>query len=167
MTVDSRPARESEVVMSQLMMPQHANPSGDIHGGVVLQLLDQAAGVAAVRHCRMRVVTARLDQMNFLQPVYVGNLLTIKASVNAVGTTSLEVGARVEAEDLKTGDCWHVASAYLVFVALNDEHRPTRVPRLLAETPSEERRMREAAQRRAHRQRGEEEIRATRESTMS
>src|SRR5262245_55446977 len=116
----TRPVRESEVVMSQLMMPQHANPAGNVHGGAVLQLIDQAAGVAAMRHCRRRVVTARLDDMSFLRPVYIGNLLTIMAAVNHVGRTSMEVGVRAEAEDLNTGRRWHVASAYLIFVALDD-----------------------------------------------
>src|SRR5689334_22137488 len=105
---------QSQVTVSQLMLPEDANASGNVHGGAVLKLIDSAATVAAMRHCRQRVVTARLDEMSFLRPVYIGNLLTIRASVNAVGSPSMEAGVRAEAEDLSTGETWHVASAYLV-----------------------------------------------------
>jgi uncharacterized protein (TIGR00369 family) len=143
----AKPVAESQVTMSQLMMPQDANPSGNVHGGAVLRFIDEAAAVAACRHCRQRVVTARLDEMNFRQPVFIGNVLTIKASVNSVGSTSMEVGVRAEAEDLRTGDRWHVASAYLIFVAIDEEGRPTPVPALIAESPEEKRRQRQAQRR--------------------
>jgi uncharacterized protein (TIGR00369 family) len=156
--METKTVRESQVTVSQLMMPEDGNPTGDVHGGVVLRIIDQAAAVAAMRHCRRRVVTARLDEMSFLRPLYVGNLLTCQAAVNDVGTTSLEVGVRVEAEDLASGDTWHVASAYLVFVALNAEGKPTRVPRLNAETPAEQRRQLEAQRRRARRQLNDAEL---------
>jgi len=146
-------ASECTIVMSQLMLPPDANPWGNVHGGTIMKLVDSAAGVVATRHCRSRVVTARMDEMSFLEPVFIGNVVTLKASVNDTGRTSLEVGVRVEAEDLRSGRTWHVGSAYLVFVALDDEGRPTAVPPLIAETEDEQRRQQEARERRAHRNR--------------
>lgn len=160
-----RRVEDSRVIMSQAMMPGDANPSGNVHGGVIMKLVDTAAGVSAIRHVRRRVVTARIDSMSFLQPVYVGDLVTLRASVNDVGTTSLEVGVRVEAEDLVAGTIRHVSSAYLVFVALDEAGRPTSVPPLVAESPEENRRMAEAKLRRSHRRRGEEAISALRASS--
>jgi acyl-CoA hydrolase len=144
---------ESAVTMSQFMLPSDANPSGNVHGGSILKLVDSAAGVVAMRHCRTRVVTARLDEMSFLRPVFIGNLVTLKAAVNDTGRTSLEVGVRVEAENLTSGETWHVGSAYLVFVALDAAGRPAPVPPLLAESADEVRRRGEARQRRARRAR--------------
>jgi acyl-CoA hydrolase len=116
-----------------------------------MKLIDAAAGAAATRHARTRVVTARIDELSFLAPVYVGNLVTAKASVNHVGRTSMEVGVRVEAEDMLSGTSVHVASAYLVFVAIDDRGAPVPLPPLIAETDDERRRMRAAEQRRARR----------------
>ncbi|MGH2371480.1 MAG: acyl-CoA thioesterase [Chloroflexota bacterium] len=144
---------ESLITMSQFMLPVDANPSGNVHGGSILKLVDSTAGVVAMRHCRTRVVTARLDEMSFLHPVYIGNLVTLKASVNDTGRTSLEVGVRVEAEDLATGETWHVGSAYVVFVALDAAGRPTAVPPIIPETPDEIRRQAEARARRHRRSR--------------
>src|SRR5579884_135086 len=134
-----RTVRDSQVVMSQVMLPGDANPTGNVHGGVIMKLVDTAAGVCATRHVRRRTVTARIDSMSFLQPVYVGDLVTLKASVNDVGRTSMEVGVRVEAEDLQTGVVRHVSSAHLVFVALDDQGRPREVPPIVAETDEEKR----------------------------
>lgn len=159
---DGRTVKESQVVMSQVMLPGDANPSGNVHGGVIMKLVDTAAGVCAVRHVRGRAVTARIDSLSFLQPVFVGDLVTLKASVNDVGRTSMEVGVRVEAEDLLTGVVRHVSSAHLVFVALDDAGKPREVPPLIAENETERRRMAEAKLRRANRQRGEEAFRAMR-----
>jgi acyl-CoA hydrolase len=152
---DPAPKRvaESAVVMSQLMLPPDANPWGNVHGGSIMKLVDSAAGVVASRHCRTRVVTARMDEMSFLEPVFIGNLVTLKASVNDTGRTSLEVGVRVEAEDLRSGRTWHVGSAYLIFVSLDDAGRPAVVPPLLSETPDELRRRQDARDRRTRRQR--------------
>jgi len=146
-------ASECSIVMSQLMLPPDANPWGNVHGGTIMKLVDSAAGVVATRHCRSRVVTARIDEMSFLEPVFIGNVVTLKASVNDTGRTSLEVGVRAEAEDLLSGRTWHVGSAYLVFVSLDDEGHPEAVPPLVAETPEEQRRQREARERRARRNR--------------
>lgn len=160
-----RSVSESRITMSQVMLPGDANPHGNVHGGVIMKLVDQAGGVCATRHVRGRTVTARIDSMSFLQPVYVGDLVTFKAAVNDVGRTSLEVGVRVESENLITGEIRHVSSAYLVFVALDERGRPTAVPQLLTETEIEKRRMAAAKLRREHRQRGEEAVRAMRHQT--
>ncbi len=162
-----RTVRESQVVMSQVMLPGDANPSGNVHGGVIMKLVDTAAGVCATRHVRGRTVTARIDSMSFLQPVFVGDLVTLKASVNDVGRTSLEVGVRVEAENLTTGVVRHVSSAHLVFVALDDAGKPREVPPLIAESDDERRRMAEAKLRRANRQRGDDAMEAMRNTEGS
>src|SRR6201998_984547 len=105
-----------------------ANASGDIHGGTIMKLVDEAAGVAAVRHARRRVVTASMDRMSFLVPIKIGQLVTFTATVNAAWRTSMEVGVRVVAESPRTGDVRHASTAYLTFVALDDDGRPTAVP---------------------------------------
>lgn len=165
--VEARTVRESRIVMSQVMLPGDANPFGNVHGGVIMKLVDTAAGVCATRHVRGQTVTARIDSMSFLQPVYVGDLVTLKASVNDVGRTSMEVGVRVEAENILTGVVRHVSSAHLVFVALDQSGRPRDVPPIVAETDDEKRRMAEAKLRRANRQRGDDAVRAMRASTDS
>ena len=138
----------SRVIMSHMLLPQDANPAGIVHGGVVMKQIDDAAGVVAIRHTRGNVVTASIDRLDFHNPAFIGNLLTLKASLNMVGTTSMEVGVRVETEDLKTGEVRHTASAYLTFVALDDHFRPRPVPPLLLETDADHRRNRQAQDRR-------------------
>jgi uncharacterized protein (TIGR00369 family) len=147
--------------MSMQMNPADANPSGDVHGGTIMKLVDTAAGVCAVRHCRTRVVTVTMDSMSFLHPVYVGNVVTLLASVNDVGNTSLEVGVRVEAENIRTGEKLHTSSAYLVFVALDDQGSPTPVPPLVVETEDERRRQQHAKIRRETRKARQEAIKRT------
>lgn len=149
--MEPRSVKDSKTVVSQLMLPTDANPVGNVHGGSIMKLVDTVGGVVAMRHCRGRVVTARMDEMSFLHPVYVGDLITLKSSVNDVGRTSMEVGVRVEAENLRTGKVLHTASAYLVYVALDSEGRPAEVPPLVAETEDEERRMAAAKNRRSRR----------------
>jgi acyl-CoA hydrolase len=105
-----------------------ANLGGNVHGGVIMHLCDEAAGIAAVRHSGRRAVTAAMDRMTFMHPVYVGQLVTLKAMVNAAWRTSMEVGVRVESEDIRSGEIVHTCSAYLTMVALDDEGRPTAVP---------------------------------------
>jgi uncharacterized protein (TIGR00369 family) len=131
------------------MLPSDANPYGNVHGGEIMKLIDACAGAAATRHARSRVVTARIDELSFLAPVYVGHLVTAFASVNHVGRSSMEVGVRVDSEDLLTGTGAHVASAYLVFVAIDEAGRSVPLPPLFAETDDERRRMRAAEARRA------------------
>ena len=133
------------------MRPQDANLAGNVHGGVVMALCDEAGALAAIRHCRSRVVTAAMDRMIFLNPVYVGELLCCAASVNAAWRTSMEVGVRVEAEDISTGVITHTSSAYLTMVALDEHGKPALVPPALAESDTELRRRREAELRRANR----------------
>ncbi len=138
-----------QVIMSHVMLPTHANPYGNIHGGDIMKLIDDAASVVAIKHARTTVVTAAIDRLDFHRPVYIGNLLTLKASLNAVGKTSMEIGVRVEAEDLRQGLVSHIASAYLTFVALDDQHRPVPVPPYRPETPEAIRRSRQAQERKA------------------
>lgn len=144
-----KPVSQSKTIFSQTMLPSDANPFGNVHGGEIVKLIDACAGAAAARHARARVVTARIDELSFVAPVYVGDLVTARASVNDVGTASMEVGVRVEAENTLSGKIVHVASAYLVFVAIDDQGKPTAVPPLVAETDEEKRRMAAAKARRA------------------
>jgi acyl-CoA hydrolase len=139
-----------------------ANNSGNVHGGVIMYLCDEVAGIAAVRHSGGRVVTVAMDRMAFLHPVYVGHLLTVKATVNAAWRSSMEVGVRVEAENIRTGEVTHTSTAYLTMVALDDEGQPTAVPAIAPETPDEERRAREAQLRRDTRLAERERIEAGR-----
>jgi acyl-CoA hydrolase len=146
--MEGKTVRETSVIMSQVMSPQDANLAGNVNGGVVMRLIDNAAGVVASRHTRANVVTASIDRLDFHHPVFVGDLVTLKAALNFVGTTSMELGVRVEAENILTGEVRHTASAYLTFVSLNEEGRPIPVPPLLLESEEERRRNREAQARR-------------------
>jgi acyl-CoA hydrolase len=146
-----RPVAESQVTMARQMMPDDANPWGAVHGGAVMKMVDEAAGSAAIRHARRRVATAAIDFMSFLHPVRVGDLLTLKASVNDVGRTSMEVGVRVETEDMLSGEHHHTSSAYVVMVALDENGNPVPVPPVIAETPEQKRRMAAAKIRRRQR----------------
>jgi acyl-CoA hydrolase len=128
-----------------------ANSAGHIHGGTVMKLCDEAAGLAAIRHARQRVVTAAVDRVTFLDPVNVGEVLTLSASVNAAWRTSMEVGVRVEAENPFTGDARHTSSAYLTMVAIDEQGKPIAVPQFVAQSATEQRREREAQLRRANR----------------
>ena len=146
--MEGQRTRESAVVLSQVMNPQDTNPAGNVHGGVIMKLIDTAAGVAAARYARSNVVTASIDRLDFHHPAYVGNLLTLRASVNFVGRTSMEVGVRVETENLISGEKRHTASAYLTYVALDRDRRPQLVPLLILETEEDKRRNSEAKARR-------------------
>ncbi len=143
-----RCTEDSCVVISRVMLPEDANPAGIVHGGVIMKEIDNAAGVAAVRHTRKICVTASIDRLDFYKPSFIGNLITVKAAVNMVGNTSMEIGARVDAEDLLTGKKVHLASAYLTFVALDENHKPYKVPPLKLVTEDDHRRHREAKARR-------------------
>jgi uncharacterized protein (TIGR00369 family) len=146
-----RGASESEVVLAEAMELTDANLSGNVHGGVIMKLVDTAAGLAAHKHCRGRVVTVAMDEMSFLEPVFLGEVVTVRATVNDVGRTSMEVGVRVDAENYYTGRKVHASSAYLVFVALDAEGKPRPVPPLVVETELEQQRQREAKLRRENR----------------
>jgi acyl-CoA hydrolase len=152
----------SRTVLSQIMGIAESNLAGFVHGGSIMRLVDEACGTAAARHCGNRVVTAAMDEMSFIEPVLLGDVVTLRAQVNEVGTTSMEVGCRVESENIRTGRRRHVSSAYLVFVALDDRGKPCEVPPLVAENDEDRRRMEEAKIRRAHRLSRKAEILARR-----
>ena len=141
---------------------QEANSAGFVHGGIVMKMCDEAAGIAAVKHSRCRVVTAAIDRMTFMHPVHIGQLLTCRATVNAVWRTSMEVGVRVEAENPRTGEVRHTSTAYLTMVAIDEDGQPTAVPPLAIESDDEQRRQREAGLRRENRLSEREQIKAGR-----
>ncbi len=147
----AKPVSESKTILSTQMLPSDANPMGSVHGGTVLKLVDTAAAVAAMRHARCTLVTASIDRMDFYHPVYVGNLLILKSSVNYTGRTSLEAGVRIEAEDLKTGKITHTGSSYVTYVALDDKGKPTPVAQVVPETAEEKRRWDDGKERREQR----------------
>jgi uncharacterized protein (TIGR00369 family) len=147
--VEGRTVKDSRVVLAQHMGISESNLAGAVHGGVIMKLVDTAGGIAATKYCGGPVVTAAIDEMSFIEPVKLGDLVTVTASVNGVGTTSMEVGVRVETENVLTGVRVHTSTAYLLFVALDPKtKRPRKVPPLIAETPDEKRRMGEAEVRR-------------------
>ncbi len=138
----------SRLVMPVRMLPQDANPAGNVHGGVILKYIDTAGGIVAARHSRSNVVTASIDRMDFIAPAHVGEVITFKASLNLVGRTSMEIGVRVEAENLITGKIRHTGSAYLTYVALDPDKNPRTIPPLILETDEDRRRNAEAKDRR-------------------
>ena len=147
MTLEPKRVRDSQVVLSQLVQLTDANPMGYVHGGVIMRLVDEAGGIAATKHAGRPAVTVAIDSMSFYSPIYVGNQVTLRASLNYVGRTSMEVGIRVEAEDVLTGEVTHTNSAYCVYVALGPDGKPAPVPPLIAETEEETRRMEEGKRR--------------------
>ena len=146
--LEGKKPSESEMMTARLMMPADANVVGNVFGGAVMRHMDEAAAIVAWRHAGRNVVTASIDRMNFFSPVYAGNLLILKASVNYVGTTSMEVGVTMGAQDPSTRKGVHAGSCYLKFVALDEMGKPTPVPPLTVTTATEKRRFREAAARR-------------------
>jgi acyl-CoA hydrolase len=156
--LEPRAAAASCAQLVRWMGIEDANLAGLVHGGVVMKMCDEAAAIAAIRHCGGRVVTAGVDRMTFVDPVNVGELLSCMATVNAAWRTSMEVGVRVEAENPRTGERRHTSTAYLTMVALDDEAKPTPVPPLIAGTDTEMRRQREAELRRANRLAEREQI---------
>ncbi len=146
-----RPMRESQVEMLELMYPNDANPLGTIMGGRVMHFIDVAAALAATRHARRHCVTASVDHIDFKEPVRVGDVLVLKASVNYVGRTSMEVGVRAEVENRWEGTRRHTSTAYLTFVALSEDRTPVEIPPVIPETEDEKRRHREAGKRRTER----------------
>jgi acyl-CoA hydrolase len=147
----SRTVKETQHETSQLMMPQHSNNLNNVFGGVILAMMDTAAAVSAIRHARTTCVTVSVDRVDFRQPIYLGELVIMKCSVNFVGRSSMEVGVRVEAEHLLTGVRRHTNSCYLTYVAVDTAGRPVEVPRLVAEDPDEIRRYEAAKERRRRR----------------
>jgi acyl-CoA hydrolase len=140
--------QDSIVVISRILLPEDANAVGIAHGGVIMKEIDNAAGVTAIRHTRKICVTASIDRLDFHKPAFIGDLLTIKAGINMTGKTSMEIGVRAETENLLTGVKTHLASAYLTFVALDENKRPAKVPPLKLDSKDDIRRNNEALARR-------------------
>ena len=155
-TPEERPAfrtvASTQSEMTEIILPNDANTLGNLLGGRLMHFIDLTAAMAAYRHSRCPVVTAAMDHIDFIQPVHVGDLLILKSSVNRAFTSSLEVGVKVWVEDPQTGTLFHVASAYLVFVAIDKEGHPQKIPQLQPETPSEIRRYNGALRRRQNRE---------------
>jgi len=147
----TRTVKESQHESSEIMMPGHANNLGHVFGGVVLAMMDKTAAVAAIRHARCTCVTASIDRVDFREPIHLGDLVVMHASVNYVGRTSMEIGVRVEAEDLLSGKRRHTNSCYLTFVAVDGHGHPVEVPGLVPESPEEVRRYEAAGARRRRR----------------
>ena len=144
---------DSQIVMARSMQPPDANVWGNVHGGTIMRLVDEAGGAVAIRHSRSRCVTVAMDSMTFKEPVYIGDLLTITACLSYVGRTSMEVEARIEAEDLRTGVRRHAGTSYLIYVAIDDLGRPAPVPPLILRSKEERQRWKAAEERRQRRQR--------------
>jgi acyl-CoA hydrolase len=143
--------RESISEYSEFALPNDANTLGNVLGGKVMHLVDLAAALAAVRHSRCAVVTASVDHMNFLHQIHIGQLIVLRSSVNRVFRTSMEVGVRVEVENLVSGEIRHTSSAYLTFVAIDKTGSRVAVPQVIPETEDEKRRYEEAGERRTYR----------------
>lgn len=151
MIMEARTVKASEVIMTQLVLPSHTNALDTVFGGTVMSWIDIAAAICAQRHSRKEVVTASIDELHFLAPIYKGWVVNLKASINYVSRSSMEVGVRVQSENPITGESFHTASAYLTFVALGSDGKPTPVPSLQVETVDQKRRFQQAELRRADR----------------
>lgn len=149
--MQGKPVRQSISEYSELALPNDANGLGNVLGGKVMHLVDLAAAMAAIRHARRPCVTASVDSLHFLHPVRIGQLILLRSSVNRVFRTSMEVGVQVETETLLTGEKLHTCSAYLTFVALDEDRRAVEIPPVIPETEEEHRRYRQAGERREYR----------------
>ena len=151
MTPKPRKVSASRTTISQLMNPQDANLTGNVHGGHIMKLVDEAGALASMRHSRQRVVTVAVDQFTFREPIYIGDLITIVAEISYVGRTSMEAEVSVYAEDPQKGERRHTNTAYLVYVALDDHGKPVEVPPLETETEDQRERMAQGKARQEHR----------------
>ncbi len=153
MTTDLTPknTRASRITLSQLMHPEHANLLGNVHGGWIMKLVDEAGALACMRHAQKKVVTVAIDSMTFRQPIRIGDLIILNAKVTYTGNTSMEAEVQVVAENPVTGEQTNTNTAYLVYVALDDEGHPSAVPALIVETDEEKAQMAQAKKRQAHR----------------
>jgi uncharacterized protein (TIGR00369 family) len=150
-TTTPKPIRASRIILSQLMHPEHANLLGNVHGGWIMKLVDEAGALACMRHAQRKVVTVAIDSMTFRQPIKIGDLVILNAEVSYTGRTSMEAEVQVLAENPITGERTHTNNAYLVYVALDDDGKPTSVPPLKAETDDEKRKMEQAKERQERR----------------
>ena len=146
-----KPVRASRITIAQLMHPEHANLLGNVHGGWIMKLVDEAGALACMRHAQKKVVTIAIDSMTFRHPIRIGDLIILDAKVTYTGRTSLEAEVQVIAENPITGEQTHTNTAYLVYVALDDEGKPTAVPPLRPETEEEKRKAQEARERQERR----------------
>ena len=146
-----KPIRASRISLAQMMQPEHANNLGNVHGGWIMKLVDEAGALACMRHAQRRVVTVAIDSMVFRHPIKTSDLVILNAEVTYTGSTSMEAEVQVIAENPITGQRWQTNTAYLVYVALDDEGKPTAVPPIIAETIDEERKSAEAKERQARR----------------
>ena len=151
-TLTPRTVASTQSEMTEIILPNDTNPLGNLLGGRLMHFIDMTGALAAHRHSRSYIVTAAMDHIDFIHPVHLGELVTLKSSVNRAFTTSMEVGVKVWSEDSQTGEWLHVASAYLVFVAIDQSGRRVHVPELLPETADEQRRYADALLRREHRE---------------
>lgn len=149
--IPAKTVSASRITLSQLMQPEHANNLGNVHGGWIMKLVDEAGALACMRHAQQRVVTVAVDQLTFRQPIRIGDLVTLTAEVSYVGRTSLEAEIHVTAENPITGECTHTNTAYLVYVALGENGNPVSVPELIPETEAERQRMQEGKARQEYR----------------
>ena len=150
-TTTPKPIHASRVTLSQLMHPEHANLLGNVHGGWIMKLVDEAGALACMRHAQKKVVTVAIDSMTFREPIRIGDLIILNAEVTYTGRTSMEAEVQVLAENPVTGEQTHTNTAYLVYVALDDEGKPTPVAPLKAETQEEKRKMTDALERQERR----------------
>ena len=146
--MEGKKINESSIIMTQRMTAQDVNVAGNVHGGVIMKLIDEAAAAVAIRHARGNAVTASVDRLDFHHPVFAGDIVTLRAGLNLVGRSSMEVGVYVQSENLITGEIRHTASAYVTLVALDKNGKPTIVPPLILETEEEMRRNSKAQVRR-------------------
>jgi uncharacterized protein (TIGR00369 family) len=149
--LSGKPVSASRVTIAQLMQPEHANNLGNVHGGWIMKLVDEAGALACMRHAQRRVVTVAVDQMVFRQPIRTTDLVTLTAEVSFVGRTSMEAEVQVTAENPITGECTHTNTAYLVYVALDEKGNPVAVPPLIVESEAQRQRMEEGRARQAYR----------------
>jgi acyl-CoA hydrolase len=154
----SRTIAYSQSTSSRLMEVLDANAHGNVHGGVIMRMVDEAAAIVAIKHARRSVVTARVERFDFLAPAYIGNVVTINCAMDYVGRTSMEVGVEVTAEDLITGEVRHIANSQVIYVALDENGKPTPVLPLVAGNVEEQDRMDRARERRKRMKIVEEEL---------
>ncbi len=150
-TLDPKPVRASRISIAQLMQPEHANNLGNVHGGWIMKLVDEAGALAAMRHTGRRCVTVSMDSMVFRQPIRIGDLVILNAEVTYTGRTSVEAEVQVVAENPVTGERTHTNTAYLVYVALDDDGNPTPATPVKAETEDEKRKLEEGRERQKRR----------------
>ena len=154
--MNSKTIKNSNVIMHELVLPNDTNVLGNVHGGRVMCLMDICAAMSAYKHARMPVVTASVDRLDFLAPAKKGDILKLQSSVNYAHKTSMEIGVRIDAEDPFTGEVKHTATAYLTFVAIDDNNKPTEIPKIIPESDDENRRYERAKKR--HLTRREERV---------